>query len=347
MPKYVIIGGSVGGIGATEAIREIDPIGTVAVISEEPFPQYSRPMIADFLCGEATLERMKYRDDFFWDKNNVQKSTGKKAVSINLNDKYVELEDGDKVNFEKLLIATGGKPFLPKIDGLDKDGVSTFVTFSDAERLVAKITSHKTAVVVGGGLIGVSAAEALMKRGVKVTIVEFKDRILNLILDATAAGIVEEAIKRAGVDIITGQTVKRILGRSDSDGIVGGVVLTNDETIPCDLVIIAIGVIPRTELIMGTDIKVNRGVVVDRFMRTNVPEVYACGDVAEIYDFTIGENRQLPLFPLAHECGKIAGYNMAGKKLEHSGGTAMSALSYFNTHIISVGIMNPKDNEGY
>jgi NAD(P)H-nitrite reductase large subunit len=129
--------------------------------------------------------------------------------------------------------------------------------------------------------------------------------------------------------------------------VVGGAILTSGEQVQCDLVIIAIGVIPRTELVARTDVKTNRGILVDKFMHTNVSDVYASGDVAEAYDFVFGENRLLPLWPLAQLEGKVAGYNMAGKKADYPGGTAMSALKYFGIPIISIGVANPKDDFTY
>ena len=216
MPKYVIVGASAAGIGAVEAIRDVDPAGTITVISEEYCPQYSRPMISDFVSGKATFEKMKCRDDHFWENNTVQALTGRTAVRLNLKDKYVELDGGDKIGFEKLLLATGGKPFVPKIEGSDKEGVFTFTTLADAERLAAKLKSAKKVVVIGAGLIGVSVTEALTKRGLQVTMVELKDKILSLLLDATAADIVENAIKKAGVTIVTGQSVQRVLGKAEN-----------------------------------------------------------------------------------------------------------------------------------
>jgi NAD(P)H-nitrite reductase large subunit len=344
MPKYVIVGASAAGIGAVEAIREVDPVGTITVISEEPCPQYSRPMISDLVSGKADFGKMMCREHEFWENNGVQALTGRTAVGLNLADKYVALDKGEHVNFEKLLVATGGKPFVPKIEGSDKDGVFTFTTLSDAESLAAKIEKAKSAVVIGAGLIGVSVTEALVKRGLKVTMVELQDKILSLILDPTASEMVENVIRKAGVTIAIGQTVKRIVGKPENDKVVGGAVLTSGEQVQCDLVIIAIGVIPRTELVAGTDVKTNRGILVDKFMRTNVSDVYASGDVAEAYDFVFGENRLLPLWPLAQLEGKVAGYNMAGKKADYPGGTAMSALKYFGIPIISIGIANPKDD---
>jgi NAD(P)H-nitrite reductase large subunit len=304
-------------------------------------------MISDFLAGKATFDKMMYRDDSFWQKNRVDLKAGRKVVHLNLNERLVELDDEEKIGFEKLLIATGGKPIVPKTDGIDKKGVFTFTTISDAERLVATVKKNQKAVVIGGGLIGISVADALVKQGVTVTIIELKDRILNLILDEVASRIIGDFMEDSGVAIITGKTVKTIIGRLDDDTAVGGVVLSNGKEIQCDMVVFAIGVIPRTELVAGTDVKTNRGIIVDRHMHTNIPDVYACGDVAEVFDFVFGENRVLPLWPTAHLGGRVAGYNMAGKKAEFPGGTAMSALKYFGASVISVGLVNPVNGDEY
>ena len=348
MSKYVIIGGSAGGIGAIEAIREVDPVGTLTVISEEKVPQYSRPMISEYVSKEATLDMMKYRDDQFWKNNNVNVLNERTATKIDFTKKFVELDSGDKINYEKLLIATGGKPFVPRMECEKKDGVFTFTELSSAEGLEAKVAQSKSAVVIGGGLIGVSASEALVKRGIKVTLVELKDNILNLILDKTASEIAETVLTKSGVTIITGQTVQRIKGKQDDPSAVSGVVMSDGTEIPCDLVVVAIGVIPRTELVKDTNLKLNKGIIVDKFMRTNIPDVYACGDVAEAHDFLINKTRLLPLWPLAYNGGSVAGYNMVGgKNVEYEGGTVMSSLKYFELPIIAVGNINPQDTSRY
>lgn len=347
MTKYVIIGGSAGGIGAVEAIRQVDPVGEVTVISNEQVSQYSRPMISEYVSREATLDTMKYRSDEFWKNNKVKILTGKTATKIDFANKYVELDGEEKISYDKLLIATGGKPFVPRMEGGEKEGVFTFTELSNAEAIEAKVGTSNSAVVIGGGLIGISASEALVKRGIKVTLVELKDNILNLILDKTASLIAEKVLKEAGVTVITGKSVQRILGRKDNEKSVGGVILTDGKEISCDFVVVAIGVIPRTELVKDTLVEVNRGIIVDRFMKTNLLDVYACGDVAEAHDFLIDGNRLLPLWPLAHLGGKVAGYNMAGKQVEYEGGTVMSSLKYFELPIIAVGIVNPENISDY
>lgn len=346
MAKYLVVGASAAGFGAVEAIRDVDPVGSIVVISDEMCPLYSRPMISDFVSGKADFYQMKCRSDAFWTENNIQTVTGKKVVALDLSEKIVALENGEKVNYEKLLLATGGKPFVPKIEGQEKDGVFTFTTIQDAQRLASKIKAinAKSAVVIGAGLIGLSVTEALTKCGLKVTIVELQDKILSLLLDAQASGMVEGIVKAAGVDIVTGQSVQKIISKEDNEDAVGGVLLTKGGRVPCDLVILAIGVIPRIELVAGTTVKTNRGIIVDNTMQTNVPDVYASGDVVEAYDFVLNQNRLLPLWPLAIQEGRVAGYNMAGQKTIYNGGTNMSSLKYFGIPIVSIGLANPKED---
>jgi NAD(P)H-nitrite reductase large subunit len=346
MAKYLIVGASAAGIAAVEAIRKVDPVGTITVITEEAYAHYSRPMISDLVSGKADLQKMKCKAEGFWKENNAEVRLGKKVVSLNLSDKTITLEDGEKVNYEKLLLATGGKPFVPKMEGQEKEGVFTFTNISDAQRLAAKIDAlnAKSAVVIGAGLIGISVTEALIKRGIKVTVVELQEKILSLLLDAKASDIVEAVIRKAGVNFATGQSVQKIIGKPENDGAVGGVILTKGNQVPCDLVIVAIGVIPRTELVAGTDVKLNRGIIVDNFMQTSAPDVYASGDVAEAYDFILNQNRLLPLWPLAVLEGRVAGCNMAGAKTSYEGGTNMSSLKYFDIPIVSIGLANPKDD---
>lgn len=349
MPRYLIVGGSAAGIGAVEAIRELDPVGSITIVSEETCPAYSRPMISDLVRGNTNLKNMLCREESFWESKKVQVLVGRRAVSVDFDGRKVRLDDGQNVDYERLLIATGGNPFVPKIDGVDRDGVFTFTKISDAISLVARIERSvcQRAVVVGAGLIGISVTEALVKRGLQVTVVELQDSILSLLLDAKASNIVESVMRRAGVRIVVGQSLQQIEGKPEDNRTVGGVVLTGGERIACDVVIIAIGVVPRIDIVSGTPVKTNRGIIVDAFMQTSVNGVYASGDVAETYDYIANQNRVLPLWPLAVVEGRIAGYNMAGKKTIYAGGTNMSALKYFGLPIVSVGLTNPKDETRY
>lgn len=343
--KYLIIGNSAGGIAAAEAIREMDKAGEIIIISDEPYPAYSRPLISEYLAKRCPLERMLFRPADFYEKNNIRTFLGKKAQHLDIDKHIVELESGEKIRWEKLLLATGGLPIVPEIEGIGLKGVFTFTKLDDA-KAIDEFLSHYgikvRAIVIGGGLIGVGVTEALVKRGIEATIVEMKERILNTILDEEGSTLEEKTLTEAGVEIITGHTVGKI--GSYLPGEATGVTLDDTRPIPCELVIVAIGVRPRLDLATGTGIKVNRGIVVDRRMATSNPEVFACGDVAEAHDFIYGENRLTPIWPNAYMGGRVAGFNMAGVPTEYSGGTAMNSLKYFDLAVASAGMVNPPDD---
>jgi NAD(P)H-nitrite reductase large subunit len=344
--KYLIIGNSAGGVGAAEAIREVDKVGTIAIISDEPYPAYSRPLISEYLAQRRPLERMLFRKADFDKENNIQAIFGRTVEQLNTDAHIVDLDNGKRIAYEKLLVATGGSPIVPQIEGIERDGVFTFTTLDDAKAIAHFLDEYSkrrgSAVVIGGGLIGVSVTEALIKRGVEVTIVEMKERILNTILDEEASVLEAETLRKAGVEIITGHTVTKV--SSYQGNAVTSVTLDDGRPIPCELVIVAIGVQPRTELASGAGIEISRGIVVDRYMATSCPDVYACGDVAEAFDFVYGENRLNPLWPNAYLGGRIAGFNMAGVAREYQGGTAMNSLKYFGLAVVSAGMVNPPDS---
>ena len=345
--KYLIIGNSAGAIGAVEAIRQIDGSGSLMIVSNEPYPSYSRPLISDYLAGDRVLEGMLYRPLDFYNRLNINTILGNGVSKLDLKRHKVNLSDGTKVSFEKLLIATGGKPIVPPMEGLNKNGVFTFTTLDDAKNIAKIIDKVQKVVVIGGGLIGISVTEALTKCGKQVTVIELMDRILGAVLDEEASCMAEQAVREAGVDIRTGHTVKKIVGKNTNDSSVGGVILDDGQQLDCDIVIVAIGVVPKTDLAKEAGINVNRGIVVDRHMATSAASIYACGDVSEPFDFIFGANRVVPIWPNAHIGGRIARYNMAGKEIEYDGGTVMNSLKYFKFPVISAGLVNPPADGDY
>jgi len=338
--EYLIIGNSAGGIGAAEAIREVDKTNSITIVSDESYPAYSRPLISKCLAGERGIDAILFRPADFYSRNDIDLILDRKVESLKLDRRIAQLEGSEQIVWKKLLVATGGVPIIPRMKGAHKKGVFTFLTFKDAIEIDEFLRNGSQALVIGGGLIGISVTEALTKRGVAVTVVEMKDRVLNTILDETASAIVEETLKQAGVRVITNQTVAEVTGRE----YVNGAILDSGERVSCDLIIIAIGVLPRTELVSSTDIKVNRGIVVDRCMATSYPDVYACGDAAEAYDFVYGVNRLTPIWPNAYIGGRVAGFNMAGVCTEYCGGTAMNSLNYFGLDIATAGVVVPPDD---
>ncbi|MGA1864815.1 MAG: NAD(P)/FAD-dependent oxidoreductase [bacterium] len=339
--KYVIIGNSIAAVHAVEAIRERDKNGSVILISDEDCHVYSRPLISYYLGEKVKADQMDYRPASFYADHNVKTILGQRAVSLDTQSKTVILEDQTRVRFEKLLLTTGGSPFIPDIPGREMQGIFSFTTIEDADCLREFIKNHNTrrAVVLGGGLIGLKATEALIALNIQVTIVELADRILSATFDLTASGIIEKALNVVGCSIITGNTVKEFI--EGEDGRVGAALLKDNSRIETDLVIIAIGVRPRVDLAKGTDIKVGRGILVDRFLQTTVKDIYAAGDVVECFDFIMNTNRPVAILPNASKQGRIAGHNMAGGEKVYEGCLAMNSVELAGIPTISVGLTDP------
>ena len=334
MTKYCIIGNSAAAVGAVEAIRENDQKNKITIISKEPHHVYSRPLISYLLAGKIIDENMYYRDLDFYDKNNVE-FVNKTVTTIDTEKKAVIFEDGT-MEYDKLLISTGGSPFVPPTEGMEKEGVFTFTTWDDAKEISERLQNVKKAVVIGGGMIGIKASEALKARGIDVTIVELADAILSTVFDEIASNIARGHLERLGVKIITGNSVAKISGKNK----VNSVVLNDGQKISCNLVIFAIGVRPNIDVVKDTEIKVNRGIVVDEHMETSKKGVYAAGDVAEAYDSLIEDYRPIPIWPLAYKQGKIAGHNMSGVVKEYDGGFVMNSIELIDLPTISFGVTN-------
>lgn len=336
--KYVIIGNSASAIAAVESIREIDKKGQINIISDEAYFNYSRPLISYFLGGKIDFSKLPYRDKEFYKNNKIDLILNNGAEKILTGKKHVVLSDKKKVTFDKLLIATGGSPIVPEIKGRTYKGVFTFTNLSRAVAIKKYIKRNKVkkAVIIGGGLIGLKAAEALMELKIKISIIELADRILSASLDKIASGIIEIALKNAKCGVITNNTVTEIRGKNDK---VKETVLKDGQIIPAELVILAIGVRPNIELVIGTSIKTNKGILVDDYMMTSVKDIYAAGDCCEV------GNQVLAIWPRAVRQGKIAGSNMAirqgsgqaGVKKKYEGSLAMNSVELCGIPVISVG----------
>lgn len=343
--NHVIIGNSVAAVGAIRAIREHDDKGNITVISRERHVAYGRPLISYLLGGLITEKGMPYLPEDFYEKNRVNLLLNSEVTGVDTAKKKVKIAGGDSVGYERLLIATGGDPFVPPINGLaGKDRVFTFTTWDDAAKLKGIAADIEKVVVIGGGLIGLKAAEGLHLLNKKITIVELADRILSAAFDRTAGRVVAKKMKANGIDVITEDTVVSVEGNGSE---ITGVTLKSGDFIPCDTVVVAIGVRPAASFLHGSGIEVNRGIVVNEKMQTNVKEVYAAGDVAEAKDFFTKSKNPLPIWPDAYIQGDIAGSSMTGAKKSYAGGLAMNSLELFKVPTISMGITNPSEKDGF
>lgn len=329
--RYVIIGNSAAGIGAVQGIRELDKEGEITLISDEKYHTYSRPLISYLLKGAVTEENMKYRPASFYEDNKVTAILGKKAVSINKDEKSVILDDGNAVQYDKLLAATGSKPFVPEFKGLDKvKNKFSFMKLDDAKAVEKCVKKNAKVLIVGAGLIGLKAAEALLHFTKDITVIDLSERILPSILDTEASVIMKKHIEAEGVKFILGTSVDKF----DTDS----AVLTNGEKVDFDMVILAVGVRPNTELVEHAGGKVDRGIVTDNKQAVEgLADVYAAGDCVKSHDITSDSEKIIAILPNAFMQGNVAGKNMAGGEVSFDNAFPMNAIGFMGLHIISAG----------
>ena len=343
--RYLIIGNSAAAVGAVTGIRQQDPDGSIVILSREKEHTYSRPLITYLLGGKVTEDAMYYRPQDFYRQNQVEARLGVEAKALDVAAKKV-LTDQDEIGYDKLLLATGGRPILPPdMKGLDCEGVFSFTTWEDARKIAHYIEANqvKRAVVVGGGLIGLKSVEALVARGLKVTVVELADRILSITLDQTASDLAAQSLERAGVELLCGTTVASV--QSDQ-GRISGVTLTSGKKRSCGLLIMAIGVVPAAELARQAGLEVDRGIVVDGRLQTSAEGVFAAGDVAQATEILSGKKMPIPIWPVAYRQGFIAGSNMAGAELVYEGGLAMNSVEICGLPTISTGRTSLEEGDG-
>jgi len=337
---YVIIGNSTAAIGAVEGIRKFDREKPIVMISDEPYHTYSRPLISYYLGGKVTEDKMYYRDKAFYERNKVKAMLGIKAETINIDQKEVVLSDNSRIPFEKLLIATGGKPFVPPIQGLDKENVFNFIKFDDVKAIKKVAVKGSRAVVVGAGFSGLKAVEALVQKGgVDVTVIDIMSRIMPRVLDETAASIVTKVLRKHGVKVLLNTSIESILGDKKATG----VLLKDGKELPCDFIILALGVRCNTDIVKRTGIKVNRGIIVNEMMETNIPGIFAAGDVAEGLNFIENKSMEIAIIPNAYRQGETAGINMAGGNAVFNKGFVMNSMPLLGLPIISAGISEKRE----
>jgi len=340
--NYVIIGGSAAGITAAETIRKTDKKASITLISDEKTALYSRCLLTYLLASSIDESKICFKDKDFYKKNDIKTYLGKKAVSIDRKKKTVSLEDGTKIAYDKLLIATGAAPKSVDVPGADKKGVFTIRKIDEVRAILKLLDKVKSIAVLGGGLIGLRDAYALVQRKKEVAVIVKSPQVLSQMVDKEAARMMASILEKNGIKIMTGLAAKEILGKDSVEGIM----LDNGKKIACQLVIIGKGVKPNTEIASESGLKVEKGIVVNEYLKTTDENIFAAGDVAETHDIASGSKKINALWPPAVEQGEIAGLNMAGKKKAYDGSLSMNSVDFFGLASISIGITKPKE-EGY
>jgi NAD(P)H-nitrite reductase large subunit len=331
---YVIIGNGGAGVSALQAIREVDKNSEVTIISREQYPAYSPCSLPNLIAGEIDKPSIFRFDKQFYNRLNVKFMKNIEVLKIKPKDKKVKLENGKDIAFDRLLIAAGAMPIIPKsISGLELNGVHVMGTLDSTINILSHLKQGvNRAVIIGGGFIGVETATMLRKRGIEVTIVEMLPNILTRMLDPDISEKVVEILKNHGINLVLNKTVKSINGDKEVIS-----VSFKKKMLLCDMVVIAIGVKSNIDILQSSGVKVNHGVIVDSTMQTNVKDIYAAGDIAEVREQIEGKLGSFAIWPNAVEQGRIAGLNMAGKSTTYDGAEVVNVLDVFNTPVVAMG----------
>ena len=326
---YVILGNGTAGLNAAKAIRQRDKTGAVIMISNEAYPSYNRPMLTKSMLASLTPEQIAVETESWNEANNIYQILGRTAVSVDTKKSEVILDDGSQIHFTRLIYALGSESFIPPIPGSGREQVIAVRRISDVEKISSLLKTSKTAVVIGGGVLGLEAAWELKKAGLSVTVLEAAPMLMGRQLDATAGSILEEISRRNGISIHTGVSITSIDG--DETGAVSGVSLSSGEVLPADLVIVSAGVRANTALAQEMGLKTEKAVVVNSRMETGMKHVYACGDCAEY------KGANFAIWPEASEQGRVAGANAAGDELEYRPVSSALTFNGMNTSLYAAG----------
>ena len=327
--EYVIIGNSTAGIAAAEHIRAIDKKGKITILSDEAYHTYGRPLISYYLLGKTDAEHMKYRPADFYEKNNINTLFSVRAERIDAEKKQVYLQGGKKLKYDKLLVATGSRPFIPPMAGLEKVPYFTFMTYADALALEKQLSPEKRVLIVGAGLIGLKCLEGIADRVKSVAVVDMAKHILPSILDEYGASLVQKQLEKHGAEFYLSDSVSSFEE--------GCALLKSGARVPFDILVVAAGVRPNVELVRDAGGKVGRGILTDDRQETSLKDVYAAGDCTESFDITCNQSRILALLPNAQFQGACAGENMAGGEAHFTNAVPMNAIGFFGSHVLTAG----------
>lgn len=339
--QHVVIGAGPAGVVAAETLRKLRPDDVVTLVGDEPEAPYSRMAIPYYLINQIKEEgtHLRKSSDHF-QSHGIALVQGRVA-SLDRQKHQLKLEGGSQIPYDKLLIATGSRPVSPPIDGIDAEGVTSCWTLADARRIANTAKPGAKVVLMGAGFIGCIILEALAKSGADLTVVEMEGRMVPRMMNDIAGNLIKDWCESRGVKVHTSTQVTAI----EPLGGALKVHLNSGEAIDADMVVSATGVRPNTELVADSGIEVDHGIMVDQTLRTNDPDIYAAGDVAQGIDFSTGDYSVQAIQPTAVDHAQLAARNMAGLKgAVHRGCVNMNVLDTLGLISSSFGLWMGADN---
>lgn len=303
---FVIVGNGIAGVTAAEIVRAEDAAAQIFIVADDPYPVYYRPALKDFLAGRVRENVLRARPGDFYAEQRIT-CVLDRVTGIAVEQQYVQLQSGRQLGYDRLLLANGARPNTLACPGSNLAGVTTLRSVADYKTVLSRLGTAHHIVVVGSGTLALESVESLRQRGYAVSHLLRYNTLWSEVLDATASDLVLQQEMRDGADVLLEEEVVEITGEQ---GQVSGVVTTKGRRIPCDMVIIAIGIVPNIDCIQRSGIACGRGVRVDAMMRTNAPAVYAAGDIVETSDVMTGRTRVIGQWYPAIQQARAAAYSM-------------------------------------
>ncbi len=340
--RYAIVGNGVAGVTAARAIKRDAADAEVHLLSAEPYPYYRRPQLWEFIAGKIEQEALFFKPAEWYAEQGIQLHLGTEATALDPETHHLDLSDGSRIQYDRLLLATGGRCFVPPCQGTDKEGVFTLRSLADAQAIKAYAGQSSQAVVIGGGLLGLETARALQSTGLDVTVIEYFSYLLPRQLDQPGAQVLQSLLEAQGLHIVTNGATQEILGNGRAEG----VRITNpqdnkkERQLAGELVLFSTGIRSRIALAEDAGIKVGRGVIVDEQLQTSAEDVFAAGDAAEF------EGRVYGIIPAAIEQAQVAAANMVTPGSQSYTGTVPSTtLKVAGAQLTSMGEATLPDEE--
>jgi nitrite reductase (NADH) large subunit len=335
--RYLIIGNGVSGITSAELIRERDIESEITVITEEKYPYYARPQLIEFLAGNIKKEEIFFYTDEWYKSKKINVILEERVLRVDIAKKEVETDKG-KYNYDKLLVASGAKPQIPPLENVNVEGVFTLRNLDDALNILSYIEGKETVILLGCGLLGLETGRALYQRGLKIIGLEFFPRLLPRQLDDEGSKVLQNIIQsKFGFSFYLGVKAKKVLKNNEK---FVGIELEDGRIIHGNLLIISAGIIPNVEFAKNSGINVNKGIVVNDYMETNVEGIFAVGDCVE------HQGRIYGIIPACLDQAKVAVENIMGRKVEYKGTIPLNSLKVTGVDLTSIGEINP-EGEGY
>lgn len=344
MVRHVIIGNGIAGVSAAEAIRALDGNARITFVAREPHLPYSRPMISHVLAGSAEFSQLPIRSGDFYERLQAHVLAGQEVVSIDLDNREVSTGSGERVPYDRLLIASGADPRHLKVEGARLQGVFYMRSANDVRDMLGALPGTSHALVLGGGLVGFKAAYGLLSRGIGVTMLIRSGYPLAMQVDPQAGALVQAELERRGLTVHVDVEVTGLEGTNQ--GRVARAFLSDGRSLDCQMVVVGKGVWPALRFLERARVRVDAGVVVDDHLQTSAEGVYAAGDVAEHVDIARGERWVNAIWPVAVETGRAAGMNMAGRPVAYRGSLSRNVIRIFDLDVLTAGLVNPPDSDG-